>query len=149
MKQWLLCILLYVCVFPSFCQQNDSIVCVSIIPIEGELSAEDKILETEYLLKSSKYGECATILNLIGGTSIAAAGLFGLIEKDYLSGVIYGSIGGGLLSAGVVFMILEKKNIRKIHELYNGSASAPTNSRIQSELGIGLTGNGVGLTLRF
>ena len=112
------------------------------------MSAEDKILETEYLLKSSKYGECATILNLIGGTS-AAAGLFGLIEKDYLSGVICGSIGGGLLSAGVVFMILEKKNIRKIHELYNGSASAPTNSRIQSELGIGLTGNGVGLTLRF
>ncbi|MBO4602312.1 MAG: hypothetical protein J5651_04045 [Salinivirgaceae bacterium] len=59
------------------------------------------------------------------------------------------AVGAGSLTVGMIFNSCTKKNARKAVEIYNGGAGIPTSKHIQSELGIGLTGNGIGLSLRF
>lgn len=57
--------------------------------------------------------------------------------------------GVGTLSVGLVLDFFAKKNARRAVEVYNNGLKAPESTSLKPELGIGLTGNGVGLTLRF
>ena len=59
------------------------------------------------------------------------------------------AVGAGSFTVGMIFNSCTKKNARKAVEIYNAGVNPPTSNHIQSEIGVGLTGNGVGLTLRF
>ena len=59
------------------------------------------------------------------------------------------AVGAGSLTVGMIFNSCTKKNARKAVEIYNAGVNMPTSNHIQSEIGVGLTGNGMGLSLWF
>jgi len=160
MKKSLLGILLCLFSLASFCQQSDTI---SIKKSLGNITfvkngnthnindLKDLVATNsdavKYATKSSSHNTLAFSFSFSGGFLIGwplGTYLYGGDPEWALLGV-----GAGLLAVGIVFDHSAKKNARKAVEIYNSGLKAPASTSFNPELGIGLTGNGVGLTLRF
>lgn len=160
MKKCLLSALLCVFAFVSFSQQTDTIVIkksfggLSFVK-EGttyQMGDLKNLVETNS--EAFEYADNADFLNgygmvfgLIGGLLIGAP--LGTAVAGGEPMWVLAAAGVGTISVGLVFDIFAKKNARKAVEIYNNGLKAPASTSFNPELGIGLTGNGVGLTLRF
>jgi hypothetical protein len=160
MKKCLLSALLCVFAFVSFSQQTDTIVIkksfggLSFVkdgnthPM-GEL--KDMVATNADAVQfASKANSLNITASIFGGV---AGGLIGWTLGTYYGGGepewSLVAIGAGSFVVGLVFDSYAKKNARKAVEIYNNGLKAPASTSFNPELGIGLTGNGVGLTLRF
>ena len=160
MKKCLLSTLLCVFALTAFCQQSDTI---SIKKSFGGLffikeSSTHNINELSHLVatnteamvfakKARKNNICASIFCCAGGFLIGyplGTALGGGEPAWELA-----AVGAGSFVVGLVFDSRAKKNAREAVKIYNSDLNAPVSSNFKPELGIGLTGNGIGLSLRF
>ena len=160
MKKCLLSALLCIFALATFSQQTDSI---AIVKSFGGLSfvkegttyqmgdlkdlVSTDIEAVKYADKARTNNTFAFIFGFAGGFMIGwPLGTYlggGDMEWSILA------VGAGSLTVGLVFDSCAKKNARKAVEIYNNGLKAPASTSLKAEFGIGLTGNGVGLTLRF
>ncbi|MBR6082199.1 MAG: hypothetical protein IKP62_04660 [Salinivirgaceae bacterium] len=160
MKKSLLSILLCLFSLASLCQQSDSIVIVKAFDVLTYSGAGGvhKLNDLPQMVAANpeavKYADKACTNNTFALVFIYAGGfLIGWPLGTYASGgdAEWGllAVGAGSFTAGLIFKKVADKNARRAVDIYNSGARIPESTSFNSELGIGLTGNGVGLTLRF
>lgn len=160
MKKCLLSALLCIFSFAAFCQQTDSIVIVKTFDNLTFLrdGQTHNLKDLPSLVASNpeavKYADKARTDNTFAMIFSCAGGfMIGWTLGTYMGGGepewSFLAVGAGSLTVGMIFNSCTKKNARKAVEIYNGGVNMPTSNHIQSEIGVGLTGNGMGLSLRF
>ena len=160
MKQCLLSILLCLFSWASFCQQSDT---VAIVKSMGNLyfvknGSTHNVNELKNLVATNteavKYATKSSTLNAMTTFFCCAGGfMIGWPLGTYMGGgdPEWGlcAVGAGLVTVGFVTDRFARKNAHRAVEIYNNGLKIPESTSFNPELGIGLTGNGVGLTLRF
>ena len=68
------------------------------------------------------------------------------VEKNKQTGAVLLGIGGGVILVGAIIKLSSIGSVGRAVDVYNKGLSK---SKAQMELKIGITGNGVGLALRF
>ncbi|MDX1683993.1 MAG: hypothetical protein R3275_02090 [Saprospiraceae bacterium] len=89
----------------------------------------------------------ANIFGFSGGALLGWTGADALRGREVNWTLVL--VGAGLVGVSIPFSKSENKRALRAVELYNSSLSSVPKQRSESDLGIGLTGNGFGLTMTF